>query len=84
MRKRAAWTPRYTEYLIRRLENDLFPKLGSRPIKDISAPELLSVVRIIENRGASELANRALQILRANLHVCGLPLAERTGIPRMT
>jgi integrase len=47
--------------LIKRLEKDLFPKLGSRPIKDISAPELLSVVRIIEERGATDLANRALQ-----------------------
>lgn len=54
------WTPRYAEYMLNRLEIDLFPKLGNRPIKDISAPELLSVVRIIEARGALELANRAL------------------------
>lgn len=54
------WTPRYTEYMRKRLEIDLFPKLGDRPIKDINAPELLSVVRIIEKRGALELANRAL------------------------
>jgi hypothetical protein len=59
--KSAAWTPRYTEFLNKRLENDIFPKLGSRPIRDITPPELLSVVRIIEKRGALELANRALQ-----------------------
>ncbi len=59
--KSPAWTPRYTSFMEKRLENDLFPKLGSRPVKDISAPELLSVVRIIEGRGATELANRALQ-----------------------
>ena len=59
--KSPAWTPRYTKFLVKRLENDLFPNLGSRPIKDITAPELLSVVRIIEKRGALELANRALQ-----------------------
>ncbi len=59
--KSAAWTPRYTEFLNKRLEIDLFPSLGSRPIKDITAPELLSVVRVIEKRGALELANRALQ-----------------------
>jgi len=58
--KRPGWTPRYAEYMLKRLEIDLFPKLGSRPIKDISAPELLSVIRIIENRGATELAQRAL------------------------
>lgn len=59
--KSPAWTPRYTEFLNNRLEKDLFPKLGSRPIKDIGAPELLSVVRHIEKRGALELANRAMQ-----------------------
>jgi integrase len=59
--KSNAWTARYTEFLIKRLENDLFPQLGSRPIKDITAPELLSVVRVIEKRGALELANRAIQ-----------------------
>lgn len=59
--KSAGWTPRYTGFLNKRLENDLFPKLGSRPIRDITAPELLSVVRLIEKRGALELANRAMQ-----------------------
>jgi integrase len=59
--KNSAWTPRYTEFVIRRLEKDVFPHLGSRPIRDISAPELLSVVRIIEKRGALELANRVMQ-----------------------
>ena len=67
--KSPAWTPRYTGFLVKRLENDLFPKLGSRPIKDITAPELLSVVRIIEKRGALELANRAIAVLRSGFHV---------------
>jgi len=59
--KSPAWTPRYTGFMTKRLENDLFPKLGSRPINEIAAPELLSVLRVIENRGATELANRAMQ-----------------------
>jgi integrase len=59
--KSPAWTPRYRGFMTSRLENDLFPRLASRPIKDITAPELLSVVRIIEERGATELANRAIQ-----------------------
>lgn len=56
-----AWTPRYTEFMISRLENDIFPKLGPRPIADITAPELLATLRVIEKRGALELANRAKQ-----------------------
>jgi integrase len=59
--KSPAWVPQYTFYLTRRLENDLLPSLGNRPIKDITAPELLSVLRVIEQRGALDLANRALQ-----------------------
>lgn len=56
-----AWTPRYAEFMMKRLEADIFPKLGNRPIADINAPELLSVLRLIENRGALEIAQRALQ-----------------------
>ncbi len=59
--KSPAWTPRYANFVVRRLEQDIFPKLGARPIKDITAPELLSVVRLIEKRGALELAHRILQ-----------------------
>ena len=41
------------------LKHDLFPKLGSRPINDIAAPELLAALRKIESRGASDIAHRA-------------------------
>lgn len=57
----SGWTPRYTEFMIKRMEKDILPKLGSRPIKDITAPELLAVLRVIEKRGALELAQRAMQ-----------------------
>ena len=46
--------------IIRRLERDIFPSLGARPIADITAPELLQVIRKIEARGALETAHRAL------------------------
>lgn len=59
--KSPGWTPRYAEFIVHRMEIDLFPKLGTRPIKDIAAPELLSVIRLIEERGALDLAARAMQ-----------------------
>jgi integrase len=59
--KSPGWTPRYADFIVQRMETDLFPQLGSRPIKDITAPEVLSAVRLIEKRGALDLANRALQ-----------------------
>lgn len=45
---------------IRRLERDVFPWIGARPIADIKAPELLAVARRVEGRGAIETAHRAL------------------------
>ncbi len=35
-----------------RFEHDIFPWIGSRPIADLTAPELLATVRRIEKRGA--------------------------------
>lgn len=44
----------------RRFENDIFPLIGNRPIADVTAPELLVVLRRIEVRGVQETAKRAL------------------------
>ena len=46
---------------LRRLEADVFPKLGTRPIAEIEAPELVEMAKEIEKRGAGELAKRSLQ-----------------------
>lgn len=44
------------------LENNLRPWLGTRPVKEITAPELLAALRRVESRGANELAHRTLQL----------------------
>lgn len=54
------WEENHSSKIMGRLEKDIFPWLGKRPIKEITAPELLSVVRRIESRGALETAHRAL------------------------
>lgn len=54
------WVDAHGSRIIRRLERDIFPYLGSRPIAEIAAPELLQVIRKIEARGALETAHRAL------------------------
>lgn len=46
--------------IIRRLERNVFPSIGDRPIADLSAPDLLAVIRKIETRGALETAHRTL------------------------
>ena len=42
-----------------RLEKDVFPWMGSRPIADITAPEVLTVLRLIDARGARYTAHKA-------------------------
>ena len=56
-----AWNAKYSTIILRRLEADIFPPLGSRPIKDITAPELLKTLLKIEDRDAVETAHRMLQ-----------------------
>jgi integrase len=55
------WTDRHFHYVLRRLEADIFPFLGKRPINEIEPPELLAVLKKIENRGAIDIAKRAKQ-----------------------
>jgi integrase len=52
------WTPGHASAIEGRLERDLFPWIGKRPIKEIKAPELLAVLRRVEDRGALESAHR--------------------------
>ena len=54
------WSSDHGDRIIRRLERDIFPWMGEKPIGGIAAPELLSVVQRIEKRGALETAHRAL------------------------
>jgi len=53
--------PRYWALLLARLEADIFSQIGSRPIADIYAPELLEVLRKVEQRGVIETARRLRQ-----------------------
>lgn len=55
------WSKGHSSKIITRLQNDIFPWIGSRPITEISAPELLGVLQRIESRGAIETAHRAKQ-----------------------
>jgi integrase len=55
------WVASHGDRILRRLEIDIFPWLGKRPITEIKAPELLAVLRRIESRGAQETAHRAMQ-----------------------
>ena len=54
------WAPNHGTRLIRLFERDIFPCLGAKPISEITAPDLLAVLRRIEARGALDTSHRAL------------------------
>jgi integrase len=56
------WVPAHAEIVIHRIQADVFPWIGSRPIAEITAVELLEVLRRIEARGAVSTAHRIKQI----------------------
>jgi len=56
------WVPGHAADVKRRLEKNVFPFIGRRPIAQIDAPELLAAVRKIEARGSYDLAHRVLQV----------------------
>jgi integrase len=53
--------PRYCALVVARLEADIFPQIGSRPVADIGAPELLEALKKVEKRGVIETARRLRQ-----------------------
>ena len=54
------WAASHSERVVRLFERDIFPWIGGRPVADVTAPEILTVMRRIEARGALETAHRAL------------------------
>ncbi len=55
------WAGTHSSKVIRRLEVDAFPWIGARPIGEITAPELLAMLRRVESRGALDTAHRVHQ-----------------------
>ncbi len=60
--QKARWSPHHALNVMRRLDVDIFPYIGSRPIAEIDPPELLEVLRRIEKRGALDVTARVKQI----------------------
>jgi integrase len=52
------WAPSHTRGVKGRLGKDVYPWIGSRPIAEITPPEVLAVLRRIEGRGRLETAHR--------------------------
>lgn len=61
--KATGWAASHASTTLRRLERDAFPWIGSRPIAEVDAPELLVLLRRVEGRGAVETTHRLREII---------------------
>ncbi len=61
---KSKWVASYSVRLRTRLDEDLIPALGHRPISLIKPAEVLEAIRKVESRDAPEMARRILQMAR--------------------
>lgn len=59
------WVERHAADVLDSLENEVFPHLGDQPVRDLTAANVLPVLRLIEARGARETARRVRQRMSA-------------------
>lgn len=52
------WSERTAKNMIVRLQADIFPSIGTRPITDLKHRDIIDTLRKIEERGATEIAKR--------------------------
>jgi len=65
-----------------RLEKDVFPWIGNRPISEISSPDVLAVLRRIDTRGARYTAHKAKsEISQCFRYAIATGRAERDPCP---
>lgn len=62
LRFSVGWAENHSSKVLLRLENEIYPWLGTRPIASIDARELLETIRRTEVRGALSTAHRCLRI----------------------
>ena len=56
------WSAIYAADVKKRLENHIFPRLGHRPLAEITTLDVLDVLRVIEDSGALDMAQRLMQV----------------------
>jgi integrase len=76
------WADKSATSFLKRLERHILPKLGQRPIADITAPEILSVLRVVEGNGALDTAQRVMQMCgQIFMYAIATGRAERNPVP---
>ncbi|WP_284890599.1 integrase arm-type DNA-binding domain-containing protein [Burkholderia sp. lyk4-R2A-23] len=60
-KKRKAWTERHYGEILRMLEADAYPYIGNRPMRSITAHDVLALMRRVEERGSPSVAIKLRQ-----------------------
>ena len=82
LKHRDTWAPSYATNVLARLENDVVPWIGGKPIAEITAPDVLTVLRRIDARGARYTAHRAkVNISQVMRYAIATGRAERDPCP---
>lgn len=75
------WAPKTSGMVLVRLEQHILPKLGPRPIAEITAPEVLTVLRVVEASGALEMTRRVAHIIgQVFMYAIATGRAERNPV----
>ena len=80
--RKSALVPAHADRVWSRLERDVFPFLGSKPMNEITPPDVLEMVRKIEARGALDISRRAKQGVGQIFQfaiACGLASSDPTA-----
>lgn len=59
------WTPENGQRIWRRLEANIFPALGKKPINEIMPSEIVTAIKAMEERGATYLSKKTVQTCSA-------------------
>lgn len=84
--RKGRWSPYYCRQIQRYMASDIYPKIGSLPIKQVTSPHILKLMKSAEARGAETVAIQMQQwcsaVFRhacANLQADGDPAACLKG-----
>ena len=61
-KRKSGWSESHLNKTTTRLSNNAFPWIGSKPIAELTAPDILAVLRRIEGRGTIDTAHRVGQV----------------------
>lgn len=56
--KKPGWSAVYAEDILEAFEKDIYPAVGRLPVSEIEPVQMLTALRVIENRGATEKASK--------------------------